>query len=285
MRNKCLKIFLIMLMLTGAGIFLYPAFSGYLEHLRQAEVVRQYREAGESVTDLQYQEMKAQADQYNRELAEQPDFNHGAFYASQQDPKRYENLLKTGENGVMGSITIPKIEVELPVYHGTEEKNLVKGVGHCEGSSLPVGGESTHTVLSGHRGLPSADLFTRLDEVEEGDLFVISTLGKELFYRVDQICTVLPDQTEELSVIPGRDYATLVTCTPYGVNTHRLLIRGKRTEMVTPQEKDTVSSVEHKKDRNLSRLIVSLAVVFVILAVTVFVIRIRKKKFRQGEKG
>ena len=247
MRNKGLKIFLIMLMLTGAGIFLYPAFSGYLEHLRQAEVVRQYREAGESVTDLQYQEMKAQADQYNRELAEQPDFNHGAFYASQQDPKRYENLLKTGENGVMGSITIPKIEVELPVYHGTEEKNLVKGVGHCEGSSLPVGGESTHTVLSGHRGLPSADLFTRLDEVEEGDLFVISTLGKELFYRVDQICTVLPDQTEELSVIPGRDYATLVTCTPYGVNTHRLLIRGKRTEMVTPQEKDTVSSVEHKK--------------------------------------
>lgn len=114
---------------------------------------------------------------------------------------------------------------------------------------------------------------------------MISTLGKELFYRVDQICTVLPDQTEELSVIPGRDYATLVTCTPYGVNTHRLLIRGKRTEMVTPQEKDTVSSVEHKKDRNLSRLIVSLAVVFVILAVTVFVIRIRKKKFRQGEKG
>ena len=139
--------------------------------------------------------MKAQADQYNRELAEQPDFNHGAFYASQQDPKRYENLLKTGENGVMGSITIPKIEVELPVYHGTEEKNLAKGVGHCEGSSLPVGGESTHTVLSGHRGLPSADLFTRLDEVEEGDLFVISTLGKDLFYRVDQICTVLPDQT------------------------------------------------------------------------------------------
>lgn len=113
---------------------------------------------------------------------------------------------------------------------------------------------------------------------------MISTLGKDLFYRVDQICTVLPDQTEELSVIPRQDYATLVTCTPYGVNTHRLLIRGKRTEMVTPQEKDTVSSVEHKKDRNLSRLIVSLAVVFVILAVTVFVIRIRKKKFRQGEK-
>ena len=128
MRNKGLKIFLIMLMLTGAEIFLYPAFSGYLEHIRQAEVVRQYREAGESVTDLQYQEMKAQADQYNRELAEQPDFNHGAFYASQQDPKRYENLLKTGEIGVMGSITIPKIEVELPVYHGTEEKDLAKGV-------------------------------------------------------------------------------------------------------------------------------------------------------------
>ena len=179
---------------------------------------------------------------------------------------------------------IPKIQLKLPVYHGTDAKVLKKGVGHIQNTAFPVGGSGTHAVLSAHRGLPEARLFTDLDKLEKGDAFFIQVLDETFAYEVDQIKTVLPEDTGDLQPAEGQDYVTLVTCTPYGVNTHRLLIRGKRTEMVTPQEKDTVSSVEHKKDRNLSRLIVSLAVVFVILAVTVFVIRIRKKKFRQGEK-
>ena len=190
MGNKLLKIVLTVFLLIGAGIFLYPRFSGYIEHIRQAQVIENYQNSSDAITEQMYEAMRAQAEEYNKKLAEQPDFDHAVALARGQYSKAYRALLDIDGNGVMGSISIPKIGVERPFYHGTQERDLARGVGHYEGTSLPVGGESTHTVLSGHRGLPSADLFTRLDEVEKGDLFVINMLGRELTYRVDQIRTV-----------------------------------------------------------------------------------------------
>ena len=282
MQNKLLKLVLTLLLLIGAGIFLYPRFSGYIEHIRQAQVIENYRDASDSITAKIQEKMRKDAEAYNRKLAEQPDFDHAVAIARAQYSKEYDRLLDTGDNGVMGSISIPKIGVELPLYHGTQERDLARGVGHYEGTSLPVGGESTHTVLSGHRGLPSADLFTRLDEVEEGDLFVINTLGEDLTYRVDQIKTVLPDQTDDLAIVAGKDYATLVTCTPYGINTHRLLIRGERTENLTEEEQKELKETKEKEDRTLERLLESGALVLVILAVTGIIIwRVRRKAKKQ----
>lgn len=287
MRNRVQKLILLLLLAGGAALFLYPRLSGYLEHIHQAQVIEQYRQAGRSITDMEYEEMRRAAEDYNRRLAQQPDFDHAAAVARSQYKEEYDQLLDMGDNGVMGSISIPKIGVELPLYHGTEEKELAKGVGHCEGSSLPVGGESTHTVLSGHRGLPSADLFTRLDEVEEGDLFIINTLGRDITYRVDQIKTVLPDETEELSVVPGKDYATLVTCTPYGINTHRLLIRGERTENIPEEERRSLERDTEKENHSFENLMIGIGIVLLIAGTAIWSLRKpgKRKKIERGDKG
>lgn len=279
MSHRVTKAFLTLMLLTGAGIFLYPRVSGYIEHIRQAKVIEDYREAGAAMTDEMYEEELTKAQVYNQRLAEEMDFDHAVAMARAKYTKDYSALLDTGVNGVMGSIRIPKIGVELPIYHGTEERDLARGVGHYEGSSLPVGGESTHAILSGHRGLPSADLFTRLDEVEEGDLFVINTLGRDITYRVDQIKTVLPDDTEDLGIVPGKDYATLVTCTPYGVNSHRLLIRGIRTENLPEDGSETENNEMTAENRELKELLKYSAAVLVILLCTVVLVwRNRSKK-------
>ncbi|MDO5541256.1 MAG: class C sortase [Eubacteriales bacterium] len=275
MNHKVTKGFFALLLIVGAGIFLYPRVSGYVEHIRQARVIEAYHEAGSSITDEIYEKELARAQAYNRKLADEMDFDHAVAAARGHYSDEYNVLLDTGINGVMGSICIPKIDVELPVYHGTEEKDLARGVGHYEGTSLPVGGESTHAVLSGHRGLPSADLFTRLDEVETGDYFVINTLGRELTYRVDQIKTVLPEDTEELGIVQGRDYVTLVTCTPYGINSHRLLIRGSRTENQPEPEEGTAddeTAVMSRINRELKELLEYSAVVLVVLLLTAVLI-------------
>lgn len=282
MNNKVMKALLTLLLIAGAGIFLYPRISGYVEHIRQAKVIEEYHETSSAITDEMYEQELAKARAYNRKLADEMDFDHAVAIARAQYSDEYEKLLDTGVNGVMGSIRIPKISVELPIYHGTEERDLARGVGHYEGTSLPVGGESTHAVLSGHRGLPSADLFTRLDELEEGDLFIINTLGRDITYRVDQIKTVLPEDTEYLGIEQGKDYVTLVTCTPYGVNSHRLLIRGIRTENLPQSEKTGKSEgIEEFTDKNreLKELLKYSAVVFVILLLTAVLIwRNRNKK-------
>ena len=168
------------------------------------------------------------ARQYNQELLGNIELLDPFSPIKKEVDARYQSLLNTNEAGMMGYIRIPKIKVELPVYHGTEETVLQSGVGHFEGTSLPVGGESTHTVLTGHRGLPSKLLFTDMDELTEGDIFYIKILGETLAYQIDQILTVEPEDTKALTIVPGMDYATLVTCTPYAVNTHRLLVRGVR---------------------------------------------------------
>lgn len=287
MKKRIQVIILLLLLAGGAALFLYPRLSGYLEHIHQAQVIEEYRRAGSTVTDEEYEAMRLAAEEYNGRLAQQPDFDHAAAVARAQYTEEYHQLLNMGDNGVMGSISIPKIGVELPLYHGTEEKELAKGVGHYEGSSLPVGGTDTHTVLSGHRGLPSADLFTRLDEVEKGDLFIINTLGRDITYKVDQIKTVLPDQTEDLSIVPGKDYATLVTCTPYGINTHRLLIRGERTENIPEEERKSMEEEAEKEDRSLENLLAGTAIVLVIAGTALWSLRkpAKRNKKERGDKG
>lgn len=210
----------------GAAVFCYPAVSNYLNQKNQAQVVQNYEQAVAGQDEDFLAEEWAKAEEYNENLAGDPvhdPFVPGSGYAL---PDNYMDVLNL--DGVMGRITIPKIDVDLPIYHGTDAETLEKGVGHIESTSLPIGGEYRHAVLTGHRGLPSAELFTRLDELEQGDRFYIHVLDATLAYQVDQLLTVEPQELENLVAEPGQDYVTLVTCTPYGINTHRLLVRGTR---------------------------------------------------------
>ena len=233
----------VVLFLAGAAVFAYPLISSWLAQKNQARVVQTYQAAVEAEDEAALAEQWALAEEYNENLAGDPvhdPFVPGSGYAL---PENYEQVLNV--DGVMGRITIPKIGVDLPIYHGTGEEVLQKGVGHIESTSLPIGGEYRHAVLTGHRGLPSAELFTRLDELAVGDEFYIHVLDKTLAYQVDQIATVEPDELEQLVAVPGEDYVTLVTCTPYGINTHRLLVRGVRVPYTPGQAQAAAPAAAH----------------------------------------
>lgn len=233
----------VVLFLAGAAVFAYPLISSWLAQKNQARVVQTYQAAIEAEDEAALAEQWALAEEYNENLAGDPvhdPFVPGSGYAL---PENYEQVLNV--DGVMGRITIPKIGVDLPIYHGTGEEVLQKGVGHIESTSLPIGGEYRHAVLTGHRGLPSAELFTRLDELAVGDEFYIHVLDKTLAYQVDQIATVEPDELEQLVAAPGEDYVTLVTCTPYGINTHRLLVRGVRVPYTPGQAQAAAPAAAH----------------------------------------
>lgn len=221
-------IFRILVLIIALSVLLYPTVSNYLYEKNGARVISSYDENAVRLSESEKKEMLEAARQYNSELLGNIELLDPFSPLKKEVDARYQSLLSTNEAGMMGYIRIPKIDVELPIYHGTEETVLQSGVGHFEGTSLPVGGESTHAVLTGHRGLPSKLLFTDMDELVEGDIFYIKILGETLAYQVDQILTVLPEDTKALTIAPGKDYATLVTCTPYAVNTHRLLVRGMR---------------------------------------------------------
>ena len=221
-------IFRIIVLLIAFSVLLYPTVSNYLYEKNGARVISSYDENAVRLSESEKQAMLEAARQYNRELLGNIELLDPFSPLKKEVDARYQSLLNTNEAGMMGYIRIPKIDVELPIYHGTEERILQSGVGHFEGTSLPVGGESSHTVLTGHRGLPSKLLFTDLDQMKEGDIFYLKILGETFAYKIDQILTVLPENTKALTIEPGKDYATLVTCTPYAVNTHRLLVRGSR---------------------------------------------------------
>ncbi len=231
------------LFVGGAAVFCYPAISNYLNQKNQSRVVQTYEETVAAQDDALLAEEWAKAEEYNENLAGDPvhdPFVPGSGYAL---PDNYLDVLNI--DGVMGRITIPKIGVDLPIYHGTDAETLEKGVGHIESTSLPIGGEYRHAVLTGHRGLPSAELFTRLDELEPGDQFYLHVLDATLAYQVDQILTVEPQELETLVAEPGQDYVTLVTCTPYGINTHRMLVRGTRVPYVPEAEQSTQATAAH----------------------------------------
>ncbi len=210
---------LVLLFVIGLGLMLYPTVSDYWNTNHQSRSIASYQQTVNELEEAEKQNMINAAQEYNQALAANP---------QNFDEETYLSLLDVVGAGTMGWIEIPKIDCQLPIYHGTSDEVLQVGVGHILGSSLPIGGASTHSVLSGHRGLPSARLFTHLDEVKKGDVFMIHVLDEVLTYEVDQIRVVLTEETEDLAIRNGRDLCTLVTCTPYGINTHRLLVRGHR---------------------------------------------------------
>lgn len=231
MRKNLSTIILILIFLVGLSVMLYPSVSDAVNRKHQSRAVAGYAEEVEQLSDADYQTYFDAANAYNRQLNTTPH----AFYKPDL-VSGYAQTLDISGTGIMGYITIPKISVELPIYHGTDEGVLQVAAGHLEGSSLPVGGAGTHAVISAHRGLPSAKLFTNLDELEVGDRFTITVLNRVLTYEVDQISIVLPTEIDQLLPTEGMDYVTLMTCTPYGINTHRLLVRGKRVETTESQK-------------------------------------------------
>lgn len=229
MKKNRSTIILILIFLVGLSVMLYPTVSDYVNQRHQSRALASYDETVNEMSDADYTAYFEAADAYNQRLAATPN----SFFTPEQ-VSGYDETLDVSGTGIMGYITIPKISVELPIYHGTDEGVLQVAAGHLEGSSLPVGGAGTHAVISAHRGLPSAKLFTNLDELEVGDRFTITVLNRVLTYEVDQISIVLPTEIDQLLPTEGMDYVTLMTCTPYGINTHRLLVRGRRVE--TPDQ-------------------------------------------------
>ena len=224
MRKHLSTIVLVILLLIGLSLLLYPTVSDYWNSFHQTRAIATYAENVAALDNASYDAIWDAARQYNRNLCSRSN----SFLLSEEQKAEYESLLDISGQGVMGYIEIPEIDVSLPIYHGTEDPVLQVAVGHLEWTSLPVGGESTHCVLSGHRGLPSAKLFTDLDKLREGDTFLLRVLDEILTYEVDQILIVEPQDTAALEIAEGEDYCTLVTCTPYGINTHRLLVCGSR---------------------------------------------------------
>lgn len=226
MRNKLTTILLVLAFFAGLSLLLYPTVSDYWNSLHASQAVADYAENVRNLEAEKYEQVLQDARNYNQMLP----YKHTTFALSEEDKGAYDTLLDISGTGVMGYIEIPTINISLPVYHGTEDAVLQIAVGHLEWSSLPVGGEDTHCVLSGHRGLPSAKLFTNLDKLVVGDKFVMRVLDEVLTYEVDQILIVEPTDVSTLMIEAGKDLCTLVTCTPYGINSHRLLVRGHRIE-------------------------------------------------------
>ena len=226
MKRHFTYIILLLVLIVGLSLLLYPPLSNWWNSMHQSRAVASYVEQVANIDKEQYAHLWDDAWNYNRDLTERPN----NYVLSEEQKALYDSLLDVGGTGIMGYVEIPSIGVTLPIYHGTNETVLQIAVGHLEWTSLPVGGESSHCVVSGHRGLPSAKLFTDLDELVIGDIFMFRVLDEILTYEVDQILIVEPDETDALLVEEGQDLCTLITCTPYGVNSHRLLVRGHRVE-------------------------------------------------------
>lgn len=231
MKKYLSTIILFLVLIIGLSLVLYPTFADWWNSFHQSKAVASYVEQVSNMDDEKYQEIWSAAWEYNQSLIDRPN----SYLLSEEQQEEYQALLNIGGNGIMGYIEIPKLDVVLPLYHGTDDAVLQVAIGHLDWTSLPVGGESSHCVVSGHRGLPSARLFTDLDKMEVGDTFMLRILDEVLTYEVDQIRIVEPHVTEDLLIVEGEDLVTLVTCTPYGINTHRMLVRGHRIE--TQEEK------------------------------------------------
>ena len=250
MKKITYRILVAVIFLAGLSLLLYPFVANKWNTYRQERLISSYDEVVSEKTaagSIDYEAEWLKAQQYNEDLL--PSILPDSFAVAEADEgedEAYVSALNLAGDGIMGTVEIPKINIKLPIYHTTDEEVLEKAAGHLEGSSLPIGGESTHAVISAHRGLPSASLFTDLDLLKEGDHFLIHVLDETLCYEVDQILTVEPDETEALQVEDGEDLVTLLTCTPYGVNTHRLLVRGHRVpyeETIVEEEQTPLAAV------------------------------------------
>lgn len=272
--NNWTTVFLVLLLLAGVSLLLYPSLSDYWNSMHQTRAIASYAETVSQLDTAQYDEMWKAAQDYNRSLAQR----ETAFALTDEQKAAYESFLDVSGLGVMGYIEIPEIDCSLPIYHGTEESVLQVAVGHLEWSSLPVGGEGTHCVLSGHRGLPSAKLFTNLDKLAVGDTFLLRVLDEVLTYEVDQILIVEPEQVDALGIVPGEDYCTLVTCTPYGINTHRLLVRGHRVENTPEAARMHVTADATQFDPLLVAPVLAIPVLLLLLMILLVPKRRRKSR-------
>ncbi|WP_204319144.1 class C sortase [Bacillus cereus] len=254
--------------LFGLGIFLYPTISNWLATRAHYSEISSYDKKIKALQKKEVERREKEAAEYNKQVQTSAKTFTDPFSEKKSNHQAYADALNLGD--VMGYIEISKINIKLPIYQGTSEEVLSRGIGHLDFSSLPVGGENTHTILTGHRGLPSAKLFTDLDKVSEGDLFYIHSLDKVLAYKVDQIKVVLPHEMEDLQIVENKDYTTLITCTPYGVNTNRLLVRGERVEL-NEKEKPKVSTEIFMFNK--------CTVIVPLLLLCVFLVVIYKKRF------
>ena len=264
---------LIVVFFVGVSVLLYPTVSDYWNSLHQSQAIATYADSVENMDEQDYEKLWDAAVSYNQKLFQS---GHG-LGLKDEEKEEYNKLLDVSGTGIMSYIEIPKIKCSLPIYHGTDEGVLQIAVGHIEGSSLPVGGLNTHCVLSGHRGLPSAKLFSNLDKLEEGDIFMIRTLDQTLTYEVDQIRIVLPDEVEDLKIEEGKDLCTLVICTPYGINTHRLLVRGHRVANQEEAEAVRVTADAMLVDNRIVAMCIAVPVLVLLLIYVAFGGRRRKR--------
>ena len=272
MRKKIITICAAVLFLMALGLTLYPLVSNYVNQRYTSEIQTAYQEIIQQTDDSVLQEAKQRAIAYN--LAITPGtadaYSEESLLSAAED---YDDQLDIAGNGIMGYVEIPKIQVNLPIYHGTDAEVLDRGVGHLLGSSLPVGGENTHTILSGHSGMASQKMFTDLEQLAQGDVFYLNVLNETLAYHVTEINTVLPYETDLLGIVPGEDLCTLITCTPYGVNTHRLLVRGSRIpyeEALTLEEESVAAeAVESTWEQNYAKGII-IGIVIALLLILLF---------------
>ena len=260
-------------LLFFVGVLLYPAVSDYLSRIHSSKVIQSYEKSIVGLDQETKNKMLQEAQAYNSSLIGKGEL-YDPFMSIEKVDKYYMSLLNSNGDGVMGYIQIPRIDVKLPIYHTTSEKVLQKGVGHLQGTSLPIGGKSTHAALSGHRGLPSSNLFTDLDLLEIGDIFYMEVLGNTSAYKIDQIKIVLPTETKDLEIVDGKDYVTLITCTPYSVNTHRLLVRGIRIDYQKAIEEQ---ANEVDKGIHVPFEIQILLIGFTVLMLIFLLLKVRRK--------
>lgn len=271
MRKHLSNIFLVLVLLLGLSLMLYPTVSDLWNSAHQSRAVATYTETVSTLNTEVYDQVWADAIAYNERLA-QDEFR---FHMDEEDLAEYDSLLNIGGNGVMGVVEVPRIGCRMPIYHGTSEGVLQVAIGHIEGTSLPTGGPGTHCAISGHRGLPSARLFTDLDQMKKGDQFMLHILNETFTYEVDQILVVDPEDVTALAIDPQQDYCTLVTCTPYGINTHRMLVRGHRVKN-TPESEPVI--ITSDADLVASWLVALIVGGPPLLLILLFALPVRRRK-------
>ena len=268
-KEQKVNIILCLVILIGIGLLSYPTVSDWWNSFHQTRAVASYAAAVSQMKTEDYDRLFAEADDYNRKLA-----GTGMKWSmTDEEIQEYNSILDISENGIMGYIDIPRIRQTLPIYHGTDDAVLQVAIGHLAGTSLPVGGDSTHCVVSGHRGLPSARLFTDLDRLTVGDIWTMTVLNRTVTYEVDQIRIVEPEDLSELQIVQGSDYCTLLTCTPYGINTHRLLVRGHRIPNLDGDANVTVDAMQ------VDQTLVAMVVAVIILLILVIILLIVSSKW------
>ncbi len=280
MKKHFSTVILIMVFVVGLGLLMYPTLSDLINNAHQSVAIDSYEEKVADISDKDYSKILSEAREYNSAL------RANEFPKNSEDLEgnaEYQKIINPAGNGMMGYVKIDAINVKLPIYHTTKETVLQSGIGHIPTTSLPVGGKGTHAVLTGHRGLPSSKLFTDLDKLREGDVFYIYVLNDILAYKIDQIKTVLPAQTQDLQIIKGEDHVTLVTCTPYGVNTHRLLIRGTRIPYEEAVKESGDSSGNIRTRFSTEQLVLMIGAPLLTVLFIVVLLSTRKNKKRRDD--